>query len=44
MTDLEAMVHYVRSQVQHMDKIDSELLLRNGRIKLLPFKPSTITS
>lgn len=41
LTDLEAMVHYIRSQVKHMDSIDSELLLRNGRIKLLPFAPQS---
>ena len=35
--DLETMVHYIRSQVKHMDSIDSQLLLRNGRIKLIPF-------
>ncbi|CAI8010822.1 Ubiquinol-cytochrome-c reductase complex assembly factor 1 [Geodia barretti] len=43
LTDLETMVCYIRSQVKHMDTIDSELLLRTGRIKLLPCTLTPIT-
>ena len=36
---LEAMVQYVRCQVLHMDKVNSEDLLKRGKISLLPFNP-----
>lgn len=34
--DLEVMVHYIRYQVTHMDSLDSQSLLSEGNIKLLP--------
>lgn len=36
-TQLGVMVDYIRRQVQHMDKLDSEQLLRRGNVKMLTF-------
>ena len=34
---LATMVEYVRRQVQHMDTQDSEAIMDNGTISLVPF-------
>ena len=39
-TQLAHVVEYIRRQVLHMDKLDSEQLLGTGEIELLPFKPA----
>ena len=39
-SELARLVEYVRSQVKHMDKLDSEHILTNGHIQLLPFSPN----
>ena len=37
LTQLAWLVEYVRRQVKHMDALDSEHLLTDGCIQLLPF-------
>ena len=38
-SELARLVEYVRSQVKHMDKLNSQHILTNGHIQLLPFSP-----
>ena len=42
-SQLARLMEYVRSQVKHMDRLDSERLLTDGRIQILPFT-ATATS
>lgn len=42
-TDMESisrLVRYIRSQVQEMDRTDQELLMKTGKMKLLPLSLS----